>query len=262
MKFLIYCVLLVFVVLNVNVCGVIPFSTNELIVDLVTPKGKILGHTLQSFNGNEYYAFQEIPYAAPPIGNLRYQATVVNEIENNPLVESQRPSTPKACATPTIHSEDPRIKKKSKKTIEAEPLEDVALRTAITHFAQIGQQNDEFEAFGSSVAAQLRALPIIDALELQMELQQLITQKRIKLLRKTPSAPSPYASNQSPLSSNNEQLSSVNSPYSTNEYLPSQSPFPNTEDMSQLLQNDQHQDILSESLREADISDAYTFIPL
>ncbi|CAG9838943.1 unnamed protein product [Diabrotica balteata] len=73
MKFLIYCVLLVFVVLNVNVCGVIPFSTNELIVDLVTPKGKILGHTLQSFNGNEYYAFQEIPYAAPPIGNLRYQ---------------------------------------------------------------------------------------------------------------------------------------------------------------------------------------------
>ncbi|XP_072396934.1 carboxylic ester hydrolase-like [Diabrotica undecimpunctata] len=73
MKFLIYCALLVFVVLNVNVCGVIRFSTNELIVDLVTPKGKILGHTLQSFNGNEYYAFQEIPYAAPPVGNLRYQ---------------------------------------------------------------------------------------------------------------------------------------------------------------------------------------------
>uniref|UniRef100_A0A6P7GRI0 Carboxylic ester hydrolase n=1 Tax=Diabrotica virgifera virgifera TaxID=50390 RepID=A0A6P7GRI0_DIAVI len=73
MKLFIYCGLLVFLVLSFTVCGVLTDSANELIVDLVTPKGQISGHTLQSYNGNEYYAFQEIPYAAPPVGDLRYQ---------------------------------------------------------------------------------------------------------------------------------------------------------------------------------------------
>ncbi|XP_023312433.1 acetylcholinesterase-like [Anoplophora glabripennis] len=44
---------------------------------LVTlPKGQIRGQTLQSPNDNAFYAFQEIPYAAPPIGELRFQAPV------------------------------------------------------------------------------------------------------------------------------------------------------------------------------------------
>lgn len=37
------------------------------------PKGKIRGHILQSENGNPYYVFQEIPYAAPPVGTNRFQ---------------------------------------------------------------------------------------------------------------------------------------------------------------------------------------------
>ncbi|KAJ8923401.1 hypothetical protein NQ315_001959 [Exocentrus adspersus] len=41
---------------------------------LVTlPDGQIKGHTVQSPDKNVYYAFQEIPYAAPPVGNLRFQ---------------------------------------------------------------------------------------------------------------------------------------------------------------------------------------------
>ncbi|XP_018568321.1 juvenile hormone esterase-like [Anoplophora glabripennis] len=44
---------------------------------LVTlPDGQIRGQTLQSPNGNAFYAFQEIPYAAPPVGELRFQAPV------------------------------------------------------------------------------------------------------------------------------------------------------------------------------------------
>ncbi|XP_056647295.1 juvenile hormone esterase-like [Diorhabda sublineata] len=35
--------------------------------------GKIRGHILKSENGNDYYAFQEIPYAAKPIGENRFQ---------------------------------------------------------------------------------------------------------------------------------------------------------------------------------------------
>ncbi|XP_072378270.1 juvenile hormone esterase-like [Diabrotica undecimpunctata] len=38
-----------------------------------TESGMIRGHILKSENGNNYYAFQEIPYAAPPIGENRFQ---------------------------------------------------------------------------------------------------------------------------------------------------------------------------------------------
>lgn len=37
------------------------------------PKGKIRGHILKSENGNPFYAFQEIPYATPPVGRSRFQ---------------------------------------------------------------------------------------------------------------------------------------------------------------------------------------------
>lgn len=43
----------------------------DTVVEL--PKGKIRGHILKSDHGKAYYAFQEIPYAAPPIGSNRFQ---------------------------------------------------------------------------------------------------------------------------------------------------------------------------------------------
>ncbi|CAH1112869.1 unnamed protein product [Psylliodes chrysocephalus] len=36
-------------------------------------KGKIQGIIRKSENGNDYYAFQEIPFAAPPVGSKRFQ---------------------------------------------------------------------------------------------------------------------------------------------------------------------------------------------
>nr|WCC58205.1 carboxylesterase [Pharsalia antennata] len=40
---------------------------------ITLPDGQIQGRTLYSPNGKVYYAFQEIPYAAPPVGRLRLQ---------------------------------------------------------------------------------------------------------------------------------------------------------------------------------------------
>ncbi|XP_072396932.1 cocaine esterase-like [Diabrotica undecimpunctata] len=48
-------------------------DNDHLIVQLASHEGKVRGHTLQSTKGNTYYAFQDIPYAAPPVGKLRYK---------------------------------------------------------------------------------------------------------------------------------------------------------------------------------------------
>ncbi|KAG5897216.1 hypothetical protein JTB14_023635 [Gonioctena quinquepunctata] len=49
-------------------------NKNSLIVTL--PYGKILGHELRSYKDKPYYAFQEIPYASPPIGGLRFKEAI------------------------------------------------------------------------------------------------------------------------------------------------------------------------------------------
>ncbi|KAJ8923392.1 hypothetical protein NQ315_001950 [Exocentrus adspersus] len=47
---------------------------------LVTlPEGQIRGRSLKSPDDNVYYAFQEIPYAVPPVGKLRFKAPVAAE---------------------------------------------------------------------------------------------------------------------------------------------------------------------------------------
>lgn len=51
-------------------------ATEDPIVQL--PKGKIRGHILKSEDGKPYYAFQEIPYAAPPTGANRFQVKKIS----------------------------------------------------------------------------------------------------------------------------------------------------------------------------------------
>ncbi|CAH1175676.1 unnamed protein product [Phaedon cochleariae] len=48
-------------------------NVDDLIVELVEPKGKIRGHVLASATGRKYYAFQEIPYGEPPVGENRFR---------------------------------------------------------------------------------------------------------------------------------------------------------------------------------------------
>ncbi|XP_056646426.1 uncharacterized protein LOC130451435 [Diorhabda sublineata] len=46
---------------------------DDLIVQLVSPIGKIHGHIMKSQNGYDFYAFQYVPYAQPPIGEQRFK---------------------------------------------------------------------------------------------------------------------------------------------------------------------------------------------
>ncbi|CAG9818108.1 unnamed protein product, partial [Phaedon cochleariae] len=48
-------------------------GADDLIVKLNQPPSLIRGHTLKSNNGNTYYAFQDIPYGEPPVGEKRFQ---------------------------------------------------------------------------------------------------------------------------------------------------------------------------------------------
>uniref|UniRef100_A0A6P7H3X8 Acetylcholinesterase-like n=1 Tax=Diabrotica virgifera virgifera TaxID=50390 RepID=A0A6P7H3X8_DIAVI len=49
-----------------------PAEQDELIVELEN-LGNIRGHILQSAEGKNFYAFQDIPYAEPPIGPNRFR---------------------------------------------------------------------------------------------------------------------------------------------------------------------------------------------
>ena len=56
-------------------CFKVFLIANGLIV--ITDNGKLLGIKLVSRNGTPYFAYFGIPYAKPPVGDLRFQ---VNEI--------------------------------------------------------------------------------------------------------------------------------------------------------------------------------------
>lgn len=45
----------------------------QLIVE--TRAGKVQGAQQRNFEGNDFYAFRGIPYAQPPIGELRFQVS-------------------------------------------------------------------------------------------------------------------------------------------------------------------------------------------
>ncbi|XP_060532441.1 juvenile hormone esterase-like isoform X2 [Cylas formicarius] len=58
----------------------------DLSIDL--PDGKVRGHEIQSQNGS-IYAFQGIPYATPPLGNLRFQSPLPPQPWNDILEANQ-----------------------------------------------------------------------------------------------------------------------------------------------------------------------------
>lgn len=173
------------------------------------------------------------------------------------ITARQEAGTSQNFATATIQLQND-VKKKSKRSKEP-PFADDYLKTTIDKLAGIATENqDEFDAFGLSIAAQLRSLPMMDAVELQMEIQQLITSKRLLILRQgdlrssstSPAAnapPSPFSQIHSPYSSQESLAMSSNSTqesfFSGNQHFPIESPS--------------QSDILSESIRGADIDESY-----
>ncbi|XP_063925259.1 carboxylic ester hydrolase-like [Zophobas morio] len=52
--------------------GTLTYSTEDPIIEL--PTGKIQGRQLTTYVNKTYYTFRKIPYAAPPVGSLRFKA--------------------------------------------------------------------------------------------------------------------------------------------------------------------------------------------
>nr|XP_023024430.1 venom carboxylesterase-6-like [Leptinotarsa decemlineata] len=55
------------------VCLGFTLAKDDIVVQLWEKKEKIRGHVLKSGKGLDHYAFQEIPYAAPPTGQNRFK---------------------------------------------------------------------------------------------------------------------------------------------------------------------------------------------
>lgn len=83
-------------------CGDAPTNINERPI-VVTGLGKVKGNVLESRLGNLFYAFRNLPYAKPPVGNLRFKPPepldqwggVLDATEDGPM-----------CPQPTYNSTD------------------------------------------------------------------------------------------------------------------------------------------------------------
>lgn len=42
---------------------------------IILPQGELVGQVLTNINGKEYFSFTGIPYAKPPIGELRFRVS-------------------------------------------------------------------------------------------------------------------------------------------------------------------------------------------
>ena len=55
--------------------SVVNFQTTLPVIGVIItlPNGDILGQADSAYSGKTYYTFQKIPYAAPPVGDLRFK---------------------------------------------------------------------------------------------------------------------------------------------------------------------------------------------
>lgn len=63
---------------------------------VTTQEGVLRGKTAKDLNGSEFFSFQGVPYAQPPIGELRFKVTVPNLIKTYFENLSTGPSTSSA----------------------------------------------------------------------------------------------------------------------------------------------------------------------
>ncbi|CAG9827313.1 unnamed protein product [Diabrotica balteata] len=88
------------------------YEEDDLLVELDN-LGKIRGHILQSAEGNDFYAFQEIPYAEPPVGKLRFRPPqphrpwegVINATENKKIcTQKPDPNSTEDCLVLNVYT--------------------------------------------------------------------------------------------------------------------------------------------------------------
>lgn len=47
---------------------------------VVIEQGALCGKTCKGYNGQVFYSFEGIPYAKPPVGNLRFKVSIILKI--------------------------------------------------------------------------------------------------------------------------------------------------------------------------------------
>ncbi|XP_072396029.1 para-nitrobenzyl esterase-like isoform X1 [Diabrotica undecimpunctata] len=72
LKLLFFCVIIYFAKTGVTS----PVSTTDDLIVTLSTGSKVRGHVLQSFEGNDFQAFESIPYAEPPTGKNRFQPPI------------------------------------------------------------------------------------------------------------------------------------------------------------------------------------------
>lgn len=143
---------------------------------------------------------------------------------------------------------------------QSENNADNSFHDAVNTLTAICKENStEFDKFGESLAAQLKEMPLEDALQLQLQIQQLVTHYRLRLLRQGTSAITHVQSTvspglTSPLSPEEYNFSAPSSVYS----------YQSTNSPSAFQTTEQDNDIYSaphnpigEAMRSANITDEY-----
>ncbi|XP_028142687.2 para-nitrobenzyl esterase isoform X1 [Diabrotica virgifera virgifera] len=74
LKLFIHCVLIFFV--HEGLTSPVAESTDDDLIVTLSTGSKVRGHVLQSFEGNDFQAFENIPYAEPPTGKNRFQPAI------------------------------------------------------------------------------------------------------------------------------------------------------------------------------------------
>ena len=79
-------------------------APSESHIDIEIPQGRLRGYKKLSRDGREYNAFYKVPYAAPPLGNLRFKdpqpPSPWQGLRDNPVVAPQCIQKEKYGATP------------------------------------------------------------------------------------------------------------------------------------------------------------------
>lgn len=120
------------------------------------------------------------------------EASTTNEQAPSPSLQDQRSSSRTAAFNrPNKTSQTKRKRLEQNETLTAlERLENIA--TAINNPGN-EKQKDEFYYFGQSVAAQLRSLPLNNALDMQSKIQVLLSTERSRLSTSYSQPSTPYS---------------------------------------------------------------------
>ena len=70
------------------ILAILPYFATCQSIDVDTPSAKIKGRIVTQ-NGKSYSIFQGIPFAKPPIGNLRFKVGTFTKFRLNQLIEVQ-----------------------------------------------------------------------------------------------------------------------------------------------------------------------------